>query len=184
MDRLDFVKVKYFHSLQGLVKRRKRQARLGAITTEPTHNRTYIQQNVHTVRTLVQNIYMSSKLNSKKANDLISFSFFFSGQRPEQTVYKEDLRMANRHMKRCSESLVMREMQTKTIVRVQLLKLLGNTVQTRDLQQLELPFPAGGDASAQPPWKAEWPLLTKFGTHICRYHPNKRKTYVQRKICV
>ena len=52
-------------------------------------------------------------LNTRKINDPIKKM----GQRTKQTFLQKGIHMANKYMKRCSTSLIIREMQIKTTMR-------------------------------------------------------------------
>ena len=109
INKWDLMKLKSFCTTKETISKVKRQ---------PSEWEKIIA-NEATDKGLISKIYKQLlQLNSRKINNPIKKM----GQRTKQTclwrhVSKEYIQMANKHMKRCSTSLIIREMQMKTIMR-------------------------------------------------------------------
>ena len=68
----------------------------------------------------IQATHTAQKQKNKQPNQKV-------GKRPKQTFLK-DIQMADKHKKRCSTSLIIREIQIKTIIRYHLIPVRMNII--------------------------------------------------------
>ena len=107
INKCDLIKLKSFCTTKETISKVKRQ---------PSEWEKIIA-NEATDKQLISKIYKQLlQLNSTKINDPIKKW----SKELNRHFYKEDIRKANKHMKRCSTSLIIREMQIATTVRYHL----------------------------------------------------------------
>ena len=113
---MDLIKLKRFCTIKETISKVKRQS----------SEWEKIIANEATDKELISKMYKQFlQLNSRKINDLIKKW----ANEIKRHFSKEGIQMANKHMKRCSTSLIIKEMQIKTTMRYHFMRVRMAAIQ-------------------------------------------------------
>ena len=158
VNKWDLIKFKSFYTAKETVSKVKRQ---------PSEWEK-ITANEKTDKGLISKIYKQFiQLNTRKTNNPIKKR----GRDLNRHFSEEDISMANKHMKRCSTLLIIREMQIKTtmryhltLVRMVIIKESTNNKCWRGCGEKGMLLPCWQECKLiEPLWKTVWRILKKLG---------------------